>query len=181
MTPEEIKQSRKLLKLTQSDMADRIGITPRHYQRIESGEVPLTGAMRKIVPLELKRCARKQITSAQFKSIKDQLTLGEIANIIRAMGGQIKIQHPSGLVEPQWAKADYISSTSKEILIQSKVNDKRFTPYADHDLMKRLAVCLYDMTELVQRCKFDEKGEAAFNQAIKDAVDVLSDAAYPVI
>ncbi|WP_079707674.1 helix-turn-helix domain-containing protein [Paraliobacillus ryukyuensis] len=33
-----LKQFRNKLKLTQSDVAEKLNITTRHYQRIESGE-----------------------------------------------------------------------------------------------------------------------------------------------
>lgn len=181
MTPEEMKQRRNDLRLTQAELADRIGITTRHYQRIEAGDIALTGAMAKVIPLELQPPKRKPITVAEFRKIKDELTLSEIANVIRAMGSKIKIQHPCGLTEAKWATADYISGTHKEILIQSKINDNRFQPRADHELMKRMAVCLYDMTELVMRCKFDDKGQQAIDQVVKQAIDIIDDATYPVI
>jgi transcriptional regulator with XRE-family HTH domain len=53
MTPSEIKERRKLLNLTQADVAKRIGITLRHYHRIESGTSPLTTVMKKVVKMEL--------------------------------------------------------------------------------------------------------------------------------
>lgn len=53
MTPEEMKERRKELKLTQAEVANRIGITLRHYSRIELGISPLTNVMKKVVKMEL--------------------------------------------------------------------------------------------------------------------------------
>ena len=36
MTPDEIKQRRNKLHLTQAQVAEKLGITLRHYQRLES-------------------------------------------------------------------------------------------------------------------------------------------------
>lgn len=179
MTPAEMKERRNKLHLTQAQVAEKLGITLRHYQRLESGKTPVTGAMIKLLPREL-RVKRKPITVVEFRKIKHEMTLGEIASIIRAMGKKIKIQHPAGLDKPTWIEPHYIACTHGEILLQSKVPD-RFLPFVDQDLLKRLAVCLYDMTDLVRRCKFDEEGQKKFDQVIEQAIDVLGDATYPVI
>lgn len=180
MTPAEMKERRNKLHLTQAQIAEKLGITLRHYQRLESGKTPVTGAMVKLLPRELK-LKRRPVTVEQFRKLKHELTLNEITNLIRAMGKKIKIQHPAGLEEPTWTEAHYIECTHGEILLQSRVHDKRFVPYMDQELMKRLAVCLYDMTDLVRRCKFDEEGQKKFDQVIEQAIDVLGDATYPVI
>lgn len=53
MTPQEMKARRKEMKLTQAEIASRIGITLRHYQRIEAGISPITIMMSKVVKMEL--------------------------------------------------------------------------------------------------------------------------------
>lgn len=181
MTPEELKARRKEYNLTQAQLAKKLGITLRHYNRLETGSSPLIGALKKVVEMELKKLGKSKMTIAQFKSIRDQLTLQDIAHIIRSMNTKIKIQHPKNLECATWATADYIEATHKEILIQTKVHDRKFRPFVDAELMNRIASCLYDMTDLVRRTKFDEAGEAAFKDVIEEAIDALGDAMYPVI
>ena len=53
MTPQEIRERRKELSLTQAEVAKRIGITVRHYNRIETGASPITTVMSKVVKMEL--------------------------------------------------------------------------------------------------------------------------------
>jgi transcriptional regulator with XRE-family HTH domain len=53
MTPNEMKERRKELKLTQAEVAKRIGITLRHYSRLELGICPMTNVMQKVVKMEL--------------------------------------------------------------------------------------------------------------------------------
>jgi len=54
MTPAEMKERRKELNLTQEELAKRIGITLRHYSRLELGICPMTKVMQKVVKMELK-------------------------------------------------------------------------------------------------------------------------------
>lgn len=53
MTPQEMKTKRKARNLTQAELAKRIGITVRHYNRLETGAAPLTPIMQKVVRMEL--------------------------------------------------------------------------------------------------------------------------------
>ena len=53
MTPQEMRARRNEMKLTQTELANRIGITLRHYQRIETGAAPITNMMSKVVKMEL--------------------------------------------------------------------------------------------------------------------------------
>lgn len=180
MTPAEIKQRRKELNLTQAAVAKNLGITLRHYQRLESGEVPLTGAMKKIMPLELEYMKRRTMTPQQFNRIKHELTLREIANIIKAMGAKIKIQYPARLQKSEWATPYDINVGKDEILITSHIPDAKYEPNLDYRLMMSLSSCLYDMTDLVRRCKFDEAGQKQFDEITERAIEVLSQTVYAI-
>ena len=58
MTPQQIKERRQELNVTQAFVAKRLGITLRHYQRIEAGSTQLTGSLKKMVDVELKKLSK---------------------------------------------------------------------------------------------------------------------------
>ena len=69
MTPQEIFMDRCGLGLTQKEAADRIGITLRHYQRIESGQAVVTKTIAKLLDTHRKlKEAKERIARREPKS-----------------------------------------------------------------------------------------------------------------
>lgn len=51
MTPQQIRQWRKAKGWTQEETAKQLGLSWRQYQRLESGDSPVTGPIERIVKL----------------------------------------------------------------------------------------------------------------------------------
>lgn len=52
MSPQQIRKARLGLGLTQETMAERIGLSPRHYKRLESGATPVSESLARLVAYE---------------------------------------------------------------------------------------------------------------------------------
>ena len=45
MQPHELREARDSARLSQAMLSERLGITPRHYRRLESGVTPISKHM----------------------------------------------------------------------------------------------------------------------------------------
>lgn len=52
MNANAIRQARLSLGLTQERMAERLGLSPRHYKRLESGATPVSASLSRLVQYE---------------------------------------------------------------------------------------------------------------------------------
>ena len=175
MTPQEMRARRNEMKLTQTELAKRIGITLRHYQRLESGETTMTDTMAKVVKMELTKINRKKMTAAQFRSIKDDLTPDEIIRFLHAISSKIKIYYPAGLSESEWASPNRIKLSDQDVLIESDLVDEN--AYS-RGMLRGLAQCLNDMVNLVNDAKLDEEDRDAFRPVMQKTESVLFRAEY---
>lgn len=175
MTPQEMKKYRTEIKLTQTELAKRIGITLRHYQRLESGETDMTDVMAKVVKMELTKINRKKMTTAQFRSIKDDLTPQEIAGVFKGMSSKIKIYYPAGLPESKCESPHRIVVEGNQVIVKSKIADGN--AYTDI-VLSRLSHVLKEMVSLAERIKLDEVGQVQLDRIINDSKYVLNDLGY---
>ncbi len=53
MHKESLRAMRLARGLTQESMADRIGLSPRHYKRLESGKTPIRETLARLIVHEL--------------------------------------------------------------------------------------------------------------------------------
>lgn len=53
MTPQEIKQARSILGLTQSQFAERLGVSSRYIRKLEAGHRNPGNALQRIIEIEL--------------------------------------------------------------------------------------------------------------------------------
>jgi transcriptional regulator with XRE-family HTH domain len=175
VTPQDMKKFRTEIKLTQRELAKMIGITLRHYQRLESGETAMTETMAKVVKMELTKLNRKKMTTAQFRSIKDDLTPDEIAGVFKGMSNKIKIYYPAGLAEPRWESPDRIVVQSNQVVVKAKFADGN--AYTDI-VLARLPRCLKEMIAFVERIKLNEEGQVELDRIIGHTKYILRDLGY---
>lgn len=53
MTKEQLRAMRLANGLTQESMADKLGLSPRHYKRLESGATPIRETLARLIVHEL--------------------------------------------------------------------------------------------------------------------------------
>lgn len=53
MTKEQLRAMRIANGLTQESIADRLGLSPRHYKRLESGATPIRETLARLIMHEL--------------------------------------------------------------------------------------------------------------------------------